>query len=345
MLVKDAKEVARQWVTENAGEIPGFYGAFLHGSINWLPDEAVLAAGSDVDVMVVLAERTPPAKPGKLVYRDVLLEVSYLSSDQLQSPERVLGAHHLAGSFRKPGLLLDPTGELARLQAAVAAEYAQRRWVRKRCESARDRILHDPWPDEGAPFHDQVVAWLFPAGITTHVLLAAGLENPTVRKRYVAVRELLAKYGHSAFYPTLLETLGCARMSRARVEQHLATLTELFDLTAGLIRTPLPFASDLSAAARPIVIDGSRVMIEQGDHREAVFWIAVTYSRCLKVLHLDARAEVQQRYDPAYQRLLADLGITSPADLRQRREQVNALVPRVWEVAEAIVAANPGIED
>ena len=37
-----------------------------------------------------------------------------------------------------------------------------------------------PWPG-------QVLAWLFACGVTCHVLLVAGLRNPTVRTRYVAV--------------------------------------------------------------------------------------------------------------------------------------------------------------
>ena len=36
MLVKDAKELARQWVIEEACQIRGFRGAFYHGSTSWL---------------------------------------------------------------------------------------------------------------------------------------------------------------------------------------------------------------------------------------------------------------------------------------------------------------------
>ena len=43
------------------------------------------------------------------------------------------------------------------------------------------------------------------------------------------------------------------------------------------------------------------------------------------------------------QRLLADLGIASPDDLPPRRAQVEAYLPELWHVAEAIMAANPEI--
>ena len=329
-----------------ARDLPGFRGAFTHGSINGLPEDALLPATSDVDVVVVLADPDPHAKPGKLVYRNVLLDVSYLAEGRLSSAEQVLRQYELARSFSVPSVVLDPSGELSKLQAAVSRDYARRRWVRARCESARDKVLAGlERLNESDPLHDQVLSWLFPTGVTTHVLLVAGLENPTVRCRYELARALLADYGHSEFYETLLEHLGCARMTRARVEQHLDALGEVFDAAKRVVRTPFPFASDLSDLARPIAIDGSRELIESGRHREAVFWIVATYSRCQTAIHHDGPAEMRARFDPGYRRLLADLGIRSAADLGRRRQRVEDLLPRLLGVAEAIMAANPGIED
>ena len=131
--VKDAKAVARQWVMEEATKIPGFYGACYAGSTNWLPDDTALPIGSDVDIWVVLVDSNPPDKLGKFSYREVMLEVTYLSKAQLQSPELILGDYHLAGSFRRPNIILDPSGQLSQLQAAVAKGYTKRQWVYKRC--------------------------------------------------------------------------------------------------------------------------------------------------------------------------------------------------------------------
>jgi hypothetical protein len=272
MIVKDAQDVAHRWVIKEAGKAPGFDGAFYAGSTNWLPDDAVFPSTSDVDVWVVLADPDLLAKPGKFIYRDVILDVSYLPSDQ-------------------------------------------------------------------------VTAWLFATGVTTHVLLVAGLRNPTMRRRYVAARDLLVDYGHLEFYETLLEVLGCAQMGRERVEHHLTALTDMFDAAKAVVKTPFFFASDISDIARPIAIDGSWDLVERGYHREGIFWMVATYSRCQKVLYHDAPAEIQDRFSPGYRQLLGDLGITSFADLQQRSEQLKGLLPRVWEVTEAILAANPGIED
>lgn len=345
MLVQDAKTIARQWVLEEGSKTPGFAGAFCHGSINWLAEDAILSDTSDVDVMVVLTGPMPTTKLGKFRYRGVLLEVSYLSQEEIQSPEVILGQSHLAGSFQGTSIIADPTGQLTKVQTVVAKGYAQRRWIYARCEDARNKVLRNLQALKADdPFHDQVTAWLFATGVTTHILLAAGLKNPTVRKRYGAVRALLAEYGRLDFYPSLLELLGCAQMSRTQVEGHLAALTAVFDVAKTVIKTPFAFAADINDLARPVAIDGSRELIERGDHREAIFWIVATYARGQKVLYHDASVEVQERFTPGFRRLLADLGIRSFADLQRRGEQVRGFLPRLWEVAEAIIAANPGIE-
>ncbi|HEY8742791.1 MAG TPA: hypothetical protein VIU62_06820, partial [Chloroflexota bacterium] len=118
-----------------------------------------------------------------------------------------------------------------------------------------------------------------------------------------------------------------------------------FDATTAVAKTPFSFSSDLSEIARPIAIDGTRELIEHGLHREAVFWIVVTYSRCQKALSVDAPAALQQAFAPGYRQLLGDLGITSFADLQQRAEQVNLHLVQVWEVAEGIMAVSPGIAE
>jgi hypothetical protein len=107
MKVREARAVASRWVAAHAGAIPGFAGAFLSGSVIWLPAEEELPATSDVDVLVVTADHPPPPKLGKLPYGGLLVEVSFLSWEQLGGSERVLGSYHLAGSFRTDTVLAD----------------------------------------------------------------------------------------------------------------------------------------------------------------------------------------------------------------------------------------------
>lgn len=345
MNVQGARDVARAWVRDEAEGLPGFAGAYFAGSTNGLPDDATLPVTSDLDVMIVVDGAEPANKIGKFRYRDVLIEASYVALDRLRTPEMVLGDYHLAGGFRTPSVIVDPTGNLGALQAVVGREFARRRWVRARCEQARAKVVSGYRLDEAATFPERVMAWIFPAGITTHVVLVAGLRNPTVRRRYVAVRELLAEYGRTELYEPLLGLLGCAGMGLAEVERHLDALAEVFDVAAAVIQTRFPFAADISAAGRPVAIDGSRELIAGGPHREAVFWIAVTWSRCQMVLERDGSMEMAKRAEAGYRRLLGALGIVSVDDLWRRRLQVEDMLPRVWGTAEAIMTANPKIVD
>ncbi len=346
MNVKQAREVARQWVIEEASGIPGFCGAYTAGSMNWVRDEADLATTSDFDIMVVVADPNRAGQRGKFVYRDTLLEVSYLSHDQLRSSDLVLSDYHLAPSLRTTSIILDPSGGLTELVAIVCRDYAKRQRVLQRCVNARNKVLGSLRSiNEESPHHDQVIACLFTAGMTTHLLLVAGLRNPTVRARYMAVRELLAEYGQLEFHDALLGLLGCARISRGRVNEHLTALTHIFDAAKDAIKTPFPFASDISGVARPIAIDGSLELIDSGYHREAMFWIAVTHSRCYKVLSCDAPEKMKQRFRYNYRDLASDLGVASFVEIRQRCSEIERVLPRAWEVAEAILSANQGIED
>ncbi|HEX4807730.1 MAG TPA: hypothetical protein VH325_02295 [Bryobacteraceae bacterium] len=341
MTVKQAREAARQWMVQEASNIPGFRGAYTAGSTNWLPDDAELTTASDLDIMVILADQNQAGRRGKFIYNNTLLEVSYLRNDQLQSPDQVLSDYHLAPSFRTAKIMFDPLGHLTPLLAAVSRDYNKRQWVRQRCVNARDKVLtHLRSINEQAAFHDQVMACLFGAGVTTHVLLVAGLGNPTVRARYVAVRELLADYGHVEFHETLLELLGVALLIRERVTHHLATLSEIFTAAKTAIRTPFPFATDISDIGRAIAIDAAFELIGRGYHREVMFWIGVTHSRCQTILSHDAPGDLTQRFKDSYQELAGDLGVPTLNEIRQRCAEIERTLPRVCEVAEEIIAAN-----
>lgn len=134
VLVEEAKAAARHWVMAQGSRTPGIVGAYFAGSANWLADDAGFPTTSDLDVHLVLADPDAAARPGKFVHRGVLLEVSFIPRDALRSPEAVLGDYHLAGAFRTPSVILDPTGTLTALQDNVSRQFAQRGWVRARCE-------------------------------------------------------------------------------------------------------------------------------------------------------------------------------------------------------------------
>ncbi|MEV0612416.1 hypothetical protein AB0I81_03760 [Nonomuraea sp. NPDC050404] len=331
MLIEQARQVARQWVREEGSALPGFGGAVLTGSALWADPGDELAPTSDVDVMIVTNAEADLPHIGKFRYEGVLLEVGSMAAPG--SSHEVLSDYHLAGSFHLPCVLADPSGRLGELQRVVARDFAARPWILARCTNAMDRVRG--WingMDESAPLPEQVNAWLFGTGVTTHVLLVAGLRNPTVRRRYAAVRGLLAEHGRLDFHEGLLDLLGCADLGAARVAHHLAELEKVFDAAAALRVPSYRFDSDVSAVARPAAIDGTRELIAAGLHREAVFWLVVTYVRCLA----KRAAAGESGYEDGLRALLADLGAETFADRRRRGDRVLAALPGLWQTATGL---------
>lgn len=344
MNARSAKRVAREWVCEVAVHDPYFVGAVLHGSVNWMEDEAELAPSSDLDVLVIRDGDDDAAKPGKFIYRDLLLEVSYLPWEAISTPEAVLGNYQLAGSFQGAGLLADPTGRLAELQAAVSREYARPDWVQRRSEHVRMRAWQGFPLKAEDELHDQVTSWLFSTGALTHMVLVPALENPTVRKRYLAARSVLIRYGFEREYLAMLDLLGARHLTSEQVGGYLDAMTEAFDAAKQVIRTPFFFAADISDVSRSVAIDGSRELIEAGDHREAIFWIVATYCRCLKVLFTDGAAGAHLPFEAGFQAILRDLGVAGYDDRVRQIQRSRDEVPRVWNIANAIMSDNPDMD-
>lgn len=338
MNIGKARDAARKWVLENASQIPGFQGAWIAGSTNHLPDDAEFPATSDIDVMIVLGDGEALIKPGKFLFHGVLLEVSSLSRGEIATPEQVLGHYHLAGSLGSGAVLADSGGALTALRADVARAFPERRWVEQRVEQARQTVLSRVDAVSGQPgFAEQVMSWLFAAGGVPHILLVAGLRNPTVRKRYLAARDLLRDMGRQSLYPDMLALLDPLGMPPERVSHHLDVLAGAFDEAAALIKSPFFFAADLSTAGRAVAINGSRELADQGNHREAIFWIVATFARCQIVFHTDAPESAADAWDGAFAELLVDLGIRSVDDLDQRGREIRAFLPRVMREAEGIM--------
>jgi hypothetical protein len=232
-----ARAAARDWINDNRESLPAFHGAFITGSTVGLPDGAELAAASDLDVTIVVSGPHPPMKVGKVRHHGALLEISFMKDEELADPDRILGTYYLAGSLRADSILFDPSGQLRAVHERVAAEFAKREWVLRRCRDARERIdSHLARFDPVAAWPDQVIAWLFATGVTTHVILVAALRNPTIRLRYLAVRRVLLEQ--------------CAGMSVVVRRRNNVLEDELFHLRRRLVGSLSPVSAAFKAVAR-----------------------------------------------------------------------------------------------
>jgi hypothetical protein len=333
--IDQAQRVAADWVHRyDFGGLP-VVGAFLAGSTIEADGAAELAPESDVDVAVVV-DGPAPAKLGKLDVGGVRVEVTYLPWSELADPERVARVPHLAPSFARDTVLTDPDGRLRRLQAQVGPMFARADVVEDRCAHVLDRMAAPPAPTGGWP--ETVTGWLFPTSLSTHVVLVAARRNPTVRLRYLRAREVLHERGLAAHYPDLLAQLGCLDVTPSLVSTHLAALTAAFDAAAASGPTSFFFASDITPGARPIAIDGTAGLVARGDHREAVFWLLATFSRCLQILDA-SDAPGRDRHHAAFAAAVAELtGLRAPEDVGRRRAELRAVLPGLRELARTIVA-------
>jgi hypothetical protein len=275
-----------------------------------------------------------------------VLDVSYAPSEDVRSPEAILGHYYTAVHFTRPYIISDPSGQLTAIQPVVAQEYSRRKWVHKRCEHAREQLLSSlTWLRPGGSIDDQAFAWLFGIDFATHMVLVADLRNPTHRTCLVAFGEVLARYNHRSLHERMLGILGSASMSRGQVEALLRSCADAFDVAQAIRTTPFLLGSNISDFARPIAIGGSQEMITGGFHREAMLWIGAIHSWCQTALHNDAPEEVRSRFTPAYKQLFRALGVSTYDDLEHRVEKIRQLVPDIWEVTEEIVDRNPSIID
>ncbi|MGG1572385.1 hypothetical protein [Fictibacillus sp. NRS-1165] len=78
---------------------------------------------------------------------------SRLSQHLLKTAEEVLSSYRLAGSFRTNAIIADPTGHLQRLQLDVGKHFADKRWVRCRCQNAMRRIKAGTRSDSSGSTH------------------------------------------------------------------------------------------------------------------------------------------------------------------------------------------------
>lgn len=331
MLVKDALSLAQEWIRLNEEVLPGYVGAYAGGSCAALTDDAAMPDGSDLDVFVALTGE-PPAKRGKFLYGELLMEISYLSEGALFPADRALSDYHLAHSLAFGRLLSDPAGRLGGLMGSVRAKFAKPESIGIRRDHALSRVKSGLTGPLSPSLPDRTLGWLFPTGITTHAVLVSALKNPTVRLRYLRAREIMERDD----YETLLSLSGFARGTRVQTAEMLKDLMPLYDRASFAGPTPFFFASDVSPQSRRAV-EELETMIGRGDHREALFWILTTYARSMKILSA-AEPDACALFQPAFDRALEAVGRDSEGKILAANRAVLDYLPELTRITDGLIA-------
>jgi len=344
MTKERAIKTVTKWIIEIGSKTDNYVGAYFSGSIIDRENNEHLSPTSDVDVFVVLNCEKCTEKLGKFIYDNLLIEISYIELDKLLPPKELVKIDVLAGSFFKNNIIDDPTGILHDIHNIVKSDFSKMKNVIDRRDRCIWRSQNGLQNVEGTlQYFDYFTNWLFSTAITTHAVLASALKNPTVRLRYLRVREVLEEYGYMDFYEELLALLHCSDFTRKQVEFHMENMEKAFDLTVPYSNNQFPFCSDISEQSKLISIDGSYELIENGNHREAVFWVAATVSRCHKILHSAGQNELISELMPSFQVLMNDLGVSTFDDIKRSSEKSLSFLPKLKIVTDEIISRNKQI--
>lgn len=338
MLVREVKELVSEWVMNYGTTSPDFMGALFRGSITKMQDDDEFPMSSDVDLGFVFEHAIPDEIPKKTVLNGVSVGGLCWLIDRFKPVDKVLGDYRIGFSFQRANLIPGAKEPLVELTGEASREFPKRYWVNQRVEDAQAncaKYVESVYQAENA--FDQVMIWLWATGITCHIVLAAGMKNPTVRKRYLAARNVLSDFEMLDFYEALHRLQGSCDWDRFLTDKHFENATRVFDIACEAGPHPFPFGADICKQSRVSVIGGTKSLIDQGDHREAVYWIVATFARSLRILEHVGDQESLDEFRPSFDEMLSDLGLDSERDIFDRTERVKAAIPQVMDVAHAIM--------
>lgn len=306
--IGDAIAIAAGWIA--ASDLL-FTSAFIGGSMACADPALPYDPTSDIDCYLVLAGDPPDGKIGKITVDGVLLDVSWLPWHQLAGAE----SHAVLASLLQFGRIVrDEDGALTILRQVISGRFATDEMIARRLDDMRARIRGGLAVDSShLATPEQVMNWLFPATLATHMPLVAHCVPLTVRKRFVAAKKVM----EPAVYESLLALYGFDDVTAERAQQWLLDTALLFDHVAPMAASSTRFwASDIRSDARDIAIGGSQRLIDAGMHREALYWIIATRVRCLTVLNDEGADTVP--YMPAFCRLTSELNVATAPQRSQR---------------------------
>lgn len=339
--VREVIEIVQEWVDLYARHLPSFAGAYLWGGITALQADARFPLYRDVDVVVVLPEGAQDDTV-EVLYRGVMLEVISKDLEAHQDVEAVLANPSHGPNMATTQILADPTGILAPLQQAVSAEYGMRRWVRARCDAEKASAEQHLAAMRQASSHTDGLdsVWLLLSALSG-LIAVAQLKRPTTRRTLTLLGELLDEQGRSDLHEAALTVMGSAHMSRADVQATLDRSVVVFDRAVEVYKTPTPYGFTIRPHLRPYLAEATQEMIEEGNYREAVFWITAHASEAYLVLQNDAPDTEKPVFAAQLRALHTALGYTSAEAWQARVVSAERLAHDIYSIADALVARHP----
>jgi hypothetical protein len=336
MNVSQVIEIAKAWVEEEAGQVPGFCGAYLAGSLSQERKDSPFPAHSDVDIYVVVKDVSQiPVRKTKRSYKGILVDSEFQSVEEYRSPEVVLSSPEYAPNIVAGRILSDPMGLLSELRQIVEQKYANQTWVQARCQWEKRLVEEylakiEPESTCGDMFEHLIWVVLGLGGLVA----VAHLRPPTVRKCLVLTQELLQDQGRLDLHQAILRAWGCARFERSDVERCLEECITAFNRAVQVIRTPF---YGIHQDAYPYLVEGSREMIDAGHHREAMFWIMLMHSLSNRAIQRDAPEGEKHSSRAGLDQVLNRLGLGTVGERHSRLQLLQGVKEEVFNLADQVV--------
>lgn len=346
MTVREAREIAIQWVNRQVSGIPGLHSVLFGGSINSMAQDDDFPESSDVDLLFVVRDDALAAsKQRKLRHQGLLLDSSFHPLSFLGTPEIVLRnfiyAYHLSTS----NIIYDPSHEMAQIRGKVAEDYPKHKWVQARRENVRNSALEQLIPrlTVDAPLYDRIWAFLLTGDRIFQLPLIALLRPPSFRKCIIFFRDICKSKGFHDLYQANLGLLGSATMGRSQIDRYLGLCTTAYDFAVKVRRMPFFMDFDVSVESRSLVIDGALDLLDRDCEREAVGWILFGWTIAIKAIENDAPANEREEFRGEYHAFLRAIGLETREDFSHKADIAKSVVAMADDFAGELISTNERI--
>jgi hypothetical protein len=306
MNAKQARRSAQHWIDANQQQWPGLVAAHFVGGVTTMLDNEYFPPTKDLDLHLIFEESSPMLQakgPFMNILEDsfqgVAIEAGVRSMAEYASVEAVLGNPEIAHHLTLDSVAHDPSGYLTTLQIGVRAGYREPFWIAERIAYERRGL------DAAFELRARAGEMFGPAGELTilgytttfgkAVLDVGSLQAPRIGSRLgVNLGDRLASLGRSDLFDKTLGFLGIQDVSISTVAWWLERGSALFDEAVAVRQTPHPFQHKLHPHLRPHFVDSCQRMLDEGHHREAMWWIIPFIEATTDVLLLDGPADRKQ---------------------------------------------------
>ena len=345
MNAKQARRSAQHWIDANQQHWPGLVAAHFVGGVTTMADDEYFPPTKDLDLHLIFDESSPMLQAkGPFMnileerYEGVAIEAGVRSMAEYESVEKVLGNPEIAHHLTLDSIVDDPSNYLTTLQIGVRAGYRDPYWIAERIAYERQAL------DAAFELRAPAGAMLGPMGelsilgyTTTFakaVLDVGALHAPRIGSRLgVNLGAKLESLGRLDLFDETLRFLGIEDVSITTVAWWLERGSALFDEAVAARKTPHPFQHKLHPHLRPHFVDSCQRMLDEGYHREAMWWIIPFIEATTDVLLVDGPADRKQEIADTQSEFLQLLNFADPAARDEKYAQASACYKRYFELA------------